>query len=170
MSIRILIGILSASVVLLGILLAPSSSIRIQAAGVSETMVMPTPELAKPLFTDYRGVTIGMTAVDTREKLGKAKDTSDAQDFYVFSEGETVQIVYDDDKTVKAISATYMGPKVTPPAPKDLFGVDADAKPDGSINKMVKYPKASIWISYIKTGGDDPMVMVTVSKLQKGES
>ncbi len=170
MSIRILISILSASVVLIGILFVPCGTSPVRAVGLGEIRAMPTPELAKPLFSDYRGVTIGMTAADAREKLGKAKDTSDAQDFYVFSDGETVQIVYDDDKTVKAISATYMGPKVTPPAPKDLFGVDAEVKPDGSINKMVKYPKASIWISYIKTGGDDPMVMVTISKLQKGES
>ncbi len=170
MSIRILIGIFSISVVFLGILVAPLPNGRTRAAGVAEIMAVPTPEPAKPLFTDYRGVTIGMSAADAREKLGKAKDTSDTQDFYVFSDGETVQIVYDEDKTVKAISATYMGPKVTPPVPKDLFGVDAEVKPDGSINKMVKYPKASIWISYIKTGGDDPMVMVTVSKIQKGES
>lgn len=165
MSIRILIGILSASVVLIGIIFVPCSNSSILAAGFDEIRVMPTPELAKPLFTDYRGVTIGMTAADAREKLGKAKDTSDAQDYYMFGDGETVQIVYDDDKTVKAISTTYVGPKVTPPAPKDLFGVDAEVKPDGSINKMVKYPKAAIWISFIKTAGDDPLVMVTVSKL-----
>lgn len=165
MSIRILIGILSASVVLIVISFAQSGTSSISAAGLGEIRAMPTPELAKPLFTDYRGVTIGMPAAAAREKLGKAKDTSDAQDYYVLSEGETVQIVYDDDKTVRAISTTYMGPKVTPPAPKDLFGVDAEVKPDGSINKMVKYPKASIWITYIKTAGDDPMVMVTVSKL-----
>jgi len=46
-------------------------------AGVS----VPTPGTAdKTLFSEYRGVKIGMPATDVRTKLGKAKDESDAQD------------------------------------------------------------------------------------------
>jgi hypothetical protein len=47
--------------------------------------------------------------------------------------------------------------------------MDVTAKPDGGINKMVKYPKSGFWISYLKTGGNDPMTVITVQKMQEGE-
>jgi hypothetical protein len=34
---------------------------------------------------------------------------------------------------------------------------------------MVKYPKAGYWISYLKTGGDQPLVMITVQKMRAGD-
>lgn len=161
----VLIGVLSASLILLGVAFVRIDTIQAHSAGFGEIRPGPTPESTKPMFTDYRGVTIGMKAEAAREKLGKAKESSDEQDYYMFGDGETVQIVYDTDKTVKAISATYMGSNVKPPTPMELFGTEAEAKPDGSVSKMVKYPKANVWISYVKTAGDDPLVMVTVSKL-----
>jgi len=166
MSFRLVTGSLIIAFFLLTVLFgSPSSVTVISTAAPART---PVPE-AKPLFTDFKGVTIGMSADDARAKLGKAHDTSDLQDFYTFSAEETVQIVFDDDKTVKAIAATWVGTKVKAPEPKDVFGVDVEAKPDGSINKMVKYPKLGYWISYIRTEGSDPMIMVTVHKLQKAE-
>src|SRR6185295_6556473 len=56
-------------------------------------------------FKDYRGVQLGMTADEVRKKLGSPKDKSDAQDFFVFNENETAQIVYDDAHKVVTISA-----------------------------------------------------------------
>jgi hypothetical protein len=126
----------------------------------------PVSAQGKPVFAGYRGVNIGTPTTEARTKLGEPKTKSDQQDYYVMSEGESTQILYEAG-SVKAISTTYFGAGVKPPTPLEVFGVDAEVKPDGSINKMVKYPKAGFWISYIRTDGTDPMVMVTVHTLQK---
>lgn len=57
-----------------------------------------------PIFKDYRGVQIGMSAEEVRAKLDKLKDGGPAQDFFVFSERESAQIHYDKDRKVTAIS------------------------------------------------------------------
>ena len=48
-----------------------------------------------PVFQEYRGVQIGWLADDVRKKLGVPADKGDEQDFYVFGEKETAQILYD---------------------------------------------------------------------------
>lgn len=170
MALRILISFILVSVILSAAFAGTSSSLAAAAIGPSTAMAQPTPvpETNRSLFTDYHGVTLGMAMLDARAKLGKAKDSSDQQDFYMISEGETVQIVYE-GSVVKGIAATYLGAGVKPPTPIAVFGTDVEAKPDGSINKLVRYPKAGYWVSYIRTGGDDPMVMITLHKLHKGQ-
>lgn len=123
-------------------------------------------QLAKPVYAGYKGVMIGMPMADARTKLGNPRDKSDTEDYYVFSESESAQVLYDADKTVKVISVNYIG-KTVAPTPIAVLGSDVEAKPDGSMNKIVKYPKAGFWISYLRTGGDDPMVMVTVQKMAR---
>ena len=121
----------------------------------------------KPVFTGYRGVMIGTSITDARAKLGTPRDKSDSEDYYVYSDSETVQVLYGPDKMVRVLSINYIGK--AGPSPMEILGMDVEAKPDGSINKMVKYPKAGFWISYLKTGGDDPMTVVTVQKMQEVE-
>lgn len=123
----------------------------------------------KPVYSAYRGVSIGTKADDARTKLGSPKDKSDTQDYYVFSDNESAQVLYDNDHTVRVISINYLGKLEAAPAPKDVFGANVTANSDGSINKMVKYPKAGYWISYYKTGGDDPMIVLTIQKMAQGE-
>ena len=60
----------------------------------------------QPLYGEYRGVRLGMTATETRAKLGEPAMKSDDQDFYVFSATETTQVVYEADKVV-TISTDY---------------------------------------------------------------
>jgi hypothetical protein len=60
---------------------------------------IPTPEAL--VYTGYKGVTIGMSMDEARAKLGKPRDMSDVEDYYVYSETETCQVQYDVDKTVK---------------------------------------------------------------------
>jgi hypothetical protein len=121
----------------------------------------------KPVYAGYKGVMVGTPMDEARTKLGTPKDKSDSEDYYVYSDSETVQVLYAPDKTVRVLSINYIGKSA--PSPKDIFGTDAEAKADGSINKMVRYPKSRFWISYLKTGGDDPMTVVTVQKMQDGE-
>ena len=57
----------------------------------------------EPTFRDYRGVQIGWMADDVRKKLGNPANKDDEQDFYVFNEKETAQILY--DKTSHKVTA-----------------------------------------------------------------
>lgn len=118
----------------------------------------------KPLYLDYKGMRIGMEASEVRKKLGDPQDKSDAQDFYMFSEKETAQVYYDKGK-VMAVSVNYLNPK-NAPLPKVVLGVDIEAKPDGGMFKLVRYPDAGYWVSYNRSGGDDPLVTVTMQKIQ----
>jgi hypothetical protein len=120
---------------------------------------------ATPTYSGYRGVKIGMTTDETRKLLGSPKEKSDEQDYFVFSDKESAQIMYDSSHTVAAISVTYIGKGASIPTPKDVFGEDAETKPDGSIMKMVRYPKNGFWISYNRTSGDDPLVIITAQKM-----
>jgi hypothetical protein len=121
----------------------------------------------KAVFTGYKGVTIGMAMDEARIKLGTPKDKSDTEDYYVYSDNETVQVLYAPDKTVRVLSINYIGKAA--PTPMEVLGMNVEAKADGGIMKMVKYPKSGFWISYLKTGGDDPMTVITVQKMQEGE-
>ena len=42
----------------------------------------------------------------------------------------------------------------------------APRKDDGSVYKMIRFPKAGCWVSYLRTSGDSPMTIVTMQKLQ----
>jgi hypothetical protein len=118
----------------------------------------------KPLYIEYKGVRIGMEASEVRKKLGEPQDKSDVQDFYMFSDQETAQVFYDKGK-VMAVSVNYLSPK-NAPLPKVVLGVDIEAKPDGGMFKLVRYPDAGYWVSYNRSGGDDPLVTVTMQKIQ----
>ena len=118
-----------------------------------------------PAFHEYRGVQLGMTAADVRKKLGDPRDKTDEQDFFVFNDTETAQVVYDKTHKVVAISADFMSPNKAIPSAKEVFGAEIDAKPDGSVHKLVRFPKAGYWLSYSRTGGTDPVITITLQKL-----
>ena len=132
-------------------------------AGRASAVPAPTPGV--PPYAGYKGVTIGTPAGEARTKLGVPKEKSDEQDFYIFSETESAQVYYDAAKTVSAIMVTYNGKLDSAPTAKAIFGEDAAAKPDGGIFKMERYPKAGFWISYNKTSGDEPIVIVAIQKM-----
>ena len=124
-------------------------------------------EAKQPAYRDYKGVTIGMTADEARAKLGAPTDKGDTQDFYNVSEKQTVQVYYGADKKVSALVVTYLDAAAGgAPACKSIFGTDAEAKPDGSVHRMERYPKAGFWLSYSRTAGDSPLIVITLSKLK----
>lgn len=120
----------------------------------------------KPSYSGYKGVFIGTKMDEARTKLGNPRERSDSEDYYVFSDNETAQVLYDSDHTVRVISVNYITKLDGAPMPKAVFGSDVEAKPDGSVNKMIRYPKAGYWISYLRTAGDEPMIVITVQKMQ----
>jgi hypothetical protein len=122
------------------------------------------PEDPSPSFHEYRGIELGMVTDDVRKKLGNPKDKGDEQDFYVFGETETAQIVYDKTHKVVTISADFVNTNTALTA-KQVFGTDVEAKADGSVYKMVRYTKAGYWLSYNRTSGNSPLISVTLQKI-----
>ncbi len=116
-------------------------------------------------LTDYRGLSIGLTADAVRTKLGNPKDKSDAMDLYMFGDTESAQFYYDASKSVTAIMITYSGDLKNAPTPRDVLGEDVEPKPDGGIFKMVRFPKAGFWISYNRTAAPDAIVNIAFQKM-----
>ena len=119
----------------------------------------------RPAFSDFKGVRIGMAAEESRKKLGNPRDKSPEQDFYVFNDNEAVQIFYDKAGAVTAISIDFMSGASGIPAAKEVLGTEADAKPDGSLYKLLRYPKAGYWVSYSRTAGNSPTTTITMQKI-----
>lgn len=123
-------------------------------------------EEATGVFKEYRGVQLGMTADEVRKKLGSPKDKADEQDFFTFGDNESAQIVYDQMHKVITISADFLSTDASVPTCKQVLGSEAEAKADGSVYKMVRFPKAGYWLSYNRTGGTSPMTSITLQKIQ----
>jgi outer membrane protein assembly factor BamE (lipoprotein component of BamABCDE complex) len=121
-------------------------------------------QVQQPLYKEYRGVRLGMTAAETRAKLGEPAMKSDEQDFYVFSANETAQIVYTEQKVV-TISTDYSG-GVGAPDYKSVVGENLLQKPDGSLFKMVLYDSERFWVSYYKSASVEPVVTITIGTMK----
>jgi hypothetical protein len=116
-----------------------------------------------PAFTDYRGVTIGMSADEVRSKLDRIKEGK-RQDYLFLSDRESAQIYYDEHGKVMAVSIDYFD-NSSAPTPEAVLGVELIAKPNGSMYQLVRYPDAGYWVSYNRTAGDKPIVTITMQKM-----
>ncbi len=119
----------------------------------------------RPAFSDFKGVSIGMHAEEARKKLGNPRDKSPDQDFYMFGENQAVQIFYDKAGVINAISIDFMNGAREIPSCKDVLGAEAEKKADGSVYKLIRYPKAGYWVSYSRTAGDSATVTITMQKM-----
>ena len=143
------------------------------AAAATATAVTAKTEEAKtaapamPLVQDYKGIKIGMTADEVRDRLGKPASSDASGLFYEFSGDERAQIGLDADKKVRLIIAFYAADHAKRPQYADVFGADAPApaKEDGSVYHLVQYPQAGFWVAYSKAAGKDALVIVTMQKL-----
>ncbi|MBV9926001.1 MAG: hypothetical protein JOZ96_13365 [Acidobacteria bacterium] len=120
----------------------------------------------EPPFHDYKGVRIGMSAEETRKLLGSPTDKDDKQDVYMFGEAESCQVYYDATKKVSALSVTYFSAKAVP-APKTVLGEEPEARQDGSLYKLIRFPKAGFWVSYTRTSGEAPMTIIAMQKIEQ---
>jgi hypothetical protein len=154
---------------LLNALLVSSVSLFLGLSSVAPAQVQKRSgsESEGPLFHEYRGIQIGTLAEEVRKKLGSPVDKSVEQDFYVFNEKETAQILYDKTGKVVTISVDFMVGADGVLTPKQLFGGEIEAKADGSMYRMVRYPKAGCWLSYNRTAGDQPLISVTLQKIER---
>ena len=120
-----------------------------------------------PIWKDYKGIAIGATADEVRDKLGKAEIDDKDGFYYEISDDEMAQIRLDADKKVRFVSITYTDKNKNAPKFEDVLGTDTGitAKADGSIYHLVRYPEAGFWVAYSRTAGDKPTVTVTMQKL-----
>ena len=120
-----------------------------------------------PVWQSYKGVSIGMTDAQVREKLGAPKSEDDGGFFYTPSETETVQVLLDAAKKVRTVSVIFSAEHTGAPTFAEVFGKTAEAqpKPDGSVYKLVRFEDAGYWVSYSRMAGDKAMVIVMIQKL-----
>ena len=118
---------------------------------------------AAPLYSEYRGVKLGMSPAEVRAKLGKPQEKLDDMDFFVFNDRERARVYYTGGKASDVI-ATYIGKDAGAPAPAAVLGSEIEAKPDGSMYQMTPYKQAGYWVAYSRTPGDSPMVIITMQK------
>lgn len=117
----------------------------------------------QPLLTEYKGVRLGMTAQETRAKLGDPASKGDDQDYYVFSENETAQFVYDAAHKIITISIDYLN-GVGAPDPKTVVGSELEKAADGTLYKMVRDQSRGLWVSYNRSAGPVTTVTITIQK------
>ena len=121
------------------------------------------PVAQQPLYTDFRGVKLGMAAEEVRAKLGTPVLKDAEMDYFVLSETVSAQVVYDTAHKVRTISVDFAGAAGAPEA-RAVVGPEVAAKADGSIYGMVRYDAQGFWVAYNRTAG--PVIIVTIT-LQK---
>jgi outer membrane protein assembly factor BamE (lipoprotein component of BamABCDE complex) len=118
----------------------------------------------QPLYREYKGVRLGMLAEEARAKLGTPALKDSDQDYYVFSENETAQIVYDAAHKVVTISVDYLG-GIGAPDYKAVVGGELEQTSNGSLYRIVRYESLGFWVSYNRTTGPVATVTVTIQKI-----
>jgi hypothetical protein len=125
----------------------------------------PASQLEEPRYREYRGVRLGMTAAAVQAVLGTPKESEGRQEFYAVSALEMAQVFYDAQRNVWGVTVSYLGGHSSAPTPEQIFGGPVEAKPDGSIYKMVRYEGAGYYVAYSRDAGDAPFVTVVMQKL-----
>lgn len=120
--------------------------------------------IQQPLYTEYKGVRLGMTAQEVRTKLGEPTLKDTAVDYFIFSEMEAAQIAYDAESKVRVISADYQNGTGAPP-PAAVVGTELETKANGSLYKIVYYDSLRFWVSYSRTTGAAVIVTITIQKM-----
>lgn len=137
-------------------------------ASVPAPEAKPATEVLRPAVTELRGVSLGMTKAEVKDKLGRPLSEDDNGLFYTFSNTESAQIGLNADGKVRTIALIYSKGDSDAPKFQDIFGPDVQvaAADNGRIYKMVRYPAAGFWLAYSKIGEDkDALTTVTMKKI-----
>ena len=121
------------------------------------------PATQQPLYTEYKGVRLGMPAENVRTKLGTPALKGSDQDYYVFSDNESAQIGYDANQKVVTISVDYVNGAGAPDY-KTVVGGELERTTSGSLYRVVRYESLGFWVSYNRTTGPISIVTITIQK------
>lgn len=139
-----------------------SSSANAQAQRVKANFARES--IQQPLFNEYKGVRLGMMAEEARAKLGTPVLKQNDQDYYIFSDTETAQIVYNAAGKVVTISVDYLG-GVGAPDYKTVVGGELERTEAGDRYKMLRHESQGFWVSYNRSAGPVITVTITIQKL-----
>jgi hypothetical protein len=162
------IGLVELTYLLLGLLLLLFLGVVVKGQRPRPAMkvVSAYSQIQQPVYREYRGVRLGMTAAEARAKLGEPAMKSNEQDFFVLSANETTQVAYDAFQKVVTISTDYMGGVGAP----DYRAVVGEGmllqRPDGSLFRMMQYASAGMWVSYNKSAPPVPVVTITMQLIR----
>ena len=117
----------------------------------------------QPLFSEYKGIHLGMTTNEVRAKLGSPTLKADDQDYYMFSDSESAQFAYDAAHKVVTISIDYTGAGA--PDYRNVVGPSIDQMQGGALYKLVRYEAQGFWVSYSRTAGANGTVTITIQKI-----
>ena len=117
----------------------------------------------QPLFSEYKGIHLGMTTDEVRAKLGSPTLKADDQDYYMFSDRESAQFAYDAAHKVVTISIDYTGAGA--PDYHNVVGPSVEQREDGSVYQLVRYEAQGFWVSYNRTAGTNLTVTITIQKI-----
>jgi hypothetical protein len=118
----------------------------------------------QPLYTDFRGVKLGMTPEEVRAKLGNPVVKDAEMDYFVLLDTVTAQVVYDAAHKVRMISVDYANGAGAPDY-HSIIGTELITKEDGSAYAMVRYQAQGFWVSYSRTAGSVVVVTITIQKI-----
>ena len=159
---------------------------RVIAQGTTQEPAQPTPQGEKtaaaqatrpqagvaapadePLYTEFKGVRLGASQDEARKRLGTPQEKDKTQDFFLLSDRQRARVYYDDKGAVSAIIVTYVGKSPEVPTPESILGSGVESKQDGSMYKLVNYPKAGYWVAYSRTPGDEPLTIITMQRMNR---
>jgi hypothetical protein len=160
-AIRLTIGAMS------GEALAQGGQSSTGAAPPSQQATSAEDSAAKPRYREYRGVKLGMSPGEVRQKLGTPRESRPDEDGFILNDKEVAQVFYDADKKVRAISVTYMNAGEKAPSPFSILGVEVQPSSDGSLHKLIRYPEEGYWVSYNRSPGAAPVVTVTMQRIER---
>jgi len=141
-----------------GFIFAASAQAQKGRAAAADTLVV-----QQPLYTDFRGVKLGMTPEEVRAKLGNPVLKDAELDYYVLSDNMIAQVVYDATHKARMISVDY-AEGAGAPEYRSIVGSELITKPDGSAYAMVRYESLGFWVSYNRTAGPVVIVTITIQK------
>lgn len=121
-----------------------------------------------PLIDDINGITLGMTANEVRDKLGKPDSGNGTSLYYELKNGQQIQLQLDAEKKVTMVAGIYTGAKADAPEFAEVFGPDKTPQPqeNGNVYQRVRYSEAGYWVAYNKVNLEDgAMVIVSLQKI-----
>jgi hypothetical protein len=120
--------------------------------------------IQQPLYTEYKGVRLGMTAEQVRTKLGSPTFMDRELGYFVLSATETAQIGFDAAGKVKVISVDYQN-GIGAPEPAAVVGGELETRENGTLYKVVYYESLGFQVSYGRTAGPVLIVSITIQKM-----
>lgn len=118
----------------------------------------------RPLYTEYKGVRLGMTAQEVQAKLGTPTFMDKELGYFVVSATETAQVGFDPAGKVKVISVDYLN-GTGAPEPQAIVGAELETRDDGTLYKVVHYDSLGFWVSYGRTLRPVLIVSITIQKM-----